>query len=44
MKNALNDNNKKLFNNNDYMPKRFGLNYNPPQISKFENHFQFQNI
>ena len=22
----------KVFNSNDYMPKRFGLNYSPPQI------------
>ena len=22
----------KVFNSNDYIPKRFGLNYSPPQI------------
>jgi len=26
---------KKVFNNNDYMPKRFGLNFSPPQISNY---------
>jgi len=28
-------NNKKFVNNNDYVPRRFGLNYNPPQISNY---------
>ena len=34
MKTGLLMDNKKLFNNNDYLPKRFGLKYNPPQIGK----------
>ena len=26
------DHHHKVFNSNDYIPKRFGLNYSPPQI------------
>ncbi len=26
------DHHHKIFNSNDYIPKRFGLNYSPPQI------------
>lgn len=26
---------EKKFNANDFQPKRFGLKYNPPQISNF---------
>jgi len=38
MKTVLNDNtSKKLFNNNDYLPRRFGLNFSPPQISNINN-------
>jgi len=32
MKSGLLTESKKLFNNNEYTPKRFGLKYNPPQI------------
>ena len=28
----MSDHHHKVFNSNDYIPKRFGLNYSPPQI------------
>ena len=33
----MSDHHHKVFNSNDYMPKRFGLNYSPPQMIDITN-------